>query len=64
MKAIMGGNSNMGLFKFLFGMIFMLAMGIIAITGFFAFQCYASGDPNNMACYMISNRFEVGVRNR
>ena len=39
----------------------LLTMGLTAYLGF---SCYTSNDPNSMACYMMSDRVEVGVRNR
>lgn len=39
----------------------LLTMGLAAFLGV---SCYMSNDPNSMACYMMSNRVEVGVRNR
>ena len=36
----------------------------IGLTVYMGLSCYTSNDPNSMACYMMSNRVEVGVRNR
>lgn len=36
----------------------------MALTAYLGFSCYMSNDPNSMACYMMSDRVEVGVRNR
>jgi hypothetical protein len=53
-----------GLFGVAFILIFMLVIGTFVITAYMAYQCYSGGDPNNMACYMISDRHEIGIRNR
>lgn len=51
-----------------FGVFFAVIAGIVLLTfiasGFLAYKCYAGGDPNNIACYMISDRYEIGIRNR
>lgn len=36
----------------------------MALTAYLGVSCYMSNDPNSMACYMMSDRVEVGVRNR
>jgi hypothetical protein len=36
----------------------------IGLTAYMGLACYTSGDPNSMACYMMSDRVEVGVRPR
>lgn len=44
--------------------VFTFVIAGIAVSAFLGFQCYNSGDPNSMACYMISDRYEIGVRER
>jgi hypothetical protein len=53
-----------GVFGLFFVCVFVLVMGTFAVTGFLAYKCYSGGDPNNMACFMISDRHEIGIRNR
>lgn len=36
----------------------------MALTVYMGLSCYMSNDPNSMACYMMSDRVEVGVRQR
>ncbi len=50
--------------KFWFMLVAVLALGGLAVSGFLAYKCYTGGDPNSMACFMISDRVEVGVRQR
>ena len=42
----------------------MFTLLTIGLTVYMGLSCYMSNDPNSMACYMMSNRVEVGVRNR
>lgn len=53
-----------GVFGLFFVFMFLLALGMFAVTGFLTYKCYSSNDPNNMACFMISDRHEIGIRNR
>lgn len=53
-----------GVFGLFFACIMVLVLGMFAVTGFLVYKCYSSGDPNNMACFMISDRHEIGIRNR
>lgn len=58
------GNSGFGLFGMFFFVIFAMVMIGIGISAYLGLECYTSGNPNSMACYMISDRHEIGVRNR
>jgi hypothetical protein len=53
-----------GWFSLIFAMVFIIVLVGIATTVFLGAKCYASGNPNDMACYMISERYEFGVRQR
>ncbi len=53
-----------GLFGFFFGLIFLIVMTGFVVSGYLGYKCYSSNDPNSMACYMMSNRHEIGVRQR
>jgi hypothetical protein len=54
-----------GLFmKLWFVLIAALALITMAVGAYLSITCYTSGDPNHMSCYMISDRVEVGVRQR
>lgn len=53
-----------GLFGLFFVFMFLVVIGTLAVTSFLAYRCYSSGDPNDMACFMISDRHEIGIRNR
>ena len=48
-------------FPVLFFALAVLGVGISFILGY---KCYTSGDPTNIACYMISERHEIGIRQR
>lgn len=49
----------------LFMLVFAIALvSIVAYTVAMTAICYNSNDPNSMACFMISNRVEVGFRDR
>lgn len=50
--------------KLWFVLIAALALGGITVSAFLSYKCYTGGDPNSMACFMISDRVEVGVRQR
>ena len=52
------------LFKFFFVSVFAIIVTVIAASAFLGVKCYLSGDPNSMACYMMSDRYEVGIRER
>lgn len=52
-------------FKRVFPVFFIgMFVVVMAVIAYLAYQCYAGGDPNSMACYMISDRMEIGVRQR
>ncbi len=56
-----------GFFKMImafFVLVFIVVISGIVFTMFMGYQCYASNDPNSTACYMISDRVEVGIRER
>lgn len=53
-----------GLFGVFFAVIAALVLVSFVAAGFLSYQCYASGNPDNIACFMISNRHEIGIRNR
>ena len=44
--------------------ITLFTLFTMGVAGYLAYACYSSGDPNHMACYMMSDRVEVGVRPR
>ena len=56
----------------LFGRLFMVVwvlmfvgiLGFWALGGYLQYQCYSSQDPNSFACWYVSDRIEVGVRQR
>ena len=50
--------------KFWFVLIATLTLTMMAVGAYLSITCYTSGDPNHMACFMISDRVEVGVRER
>ena len=50
--------------KLAFVLIAALAGIMMAVGAYLSITCYTSGDPNSMACFMISDRVEVGVRQR
>lgn len=47
-----------------FVIVFVVVIAGFVVSGFLGYQCYASGDPNSMACYMMSERYEIGIRER
>lgn len=49
-------------FPVFFATIFATIMIMMVIGGMLAVECYRSGDPSSMACYMMSDRHEVGIR--
>lgn len=54
-------------FKLVMGIVlcgFLLTFVGIGVSAYLGYQCYAGGDPNSMACYMVSDRHEVGIRYR
>jgi hypothetical protein len=53
-----------GLFGVFFAVIAALVLVSFVAAVFLSYQCYSGGDPNNIACYMISDRHEIGIRNR
>lgn len=55
---------GMGFFKFFFAVVFVGILMVWGFAGFMTYQCYSSGDPNSMACYMMSDRHELGIRYR
>lgn len=57
-------NFGFGLFGIFFAIVFVLILGTFATSAFLGYQCYTSRDPNSIACYMISDRHEIGIRNR
>jgi hypothetical protein len=56
------------IFPFIFGgmfLVMLLIMLLVFVAGIFlSISCYAGGDPNSMACFMISERVEIGIRHR
>lgn len=52
------------LFMGMCAMVFLIIVGVFVAVGYLGYQCYSSNDPNNMACFMMSGRLEVGVRQR
>jgi hypothetical protein len=47
-------------FVFVFSIFIIMFMANMFLMG----ACYISKNPNDIACYMISERYEVGVRQR
>lgn len=52
------------MFPLFFGTIFVMVLLTFASAAFLGAQCYFSNDPNSMACYMMSDRVDIGVRSR
>jgi hypothetical protein len=52
------------LFVVIWAFMFVGILGMWALSGYLQYQCYASQDPNSFACWYVSDRVEVGVRNR
>lgn len=52
------------LFPIFFALIFFVVIGVFSTVAYLGYQCYASNDPNSMACFMTSQRIELGVRDR
>jgi hypothetical protein len=50
--------------KLAFVLIATLVLVTMTTGAYMGITCYTSGDPNHMACFMISDRVEVGVRAR
>lgn len=56
----------------LFGRVFMVVwvlmfvgiLGLWGLGGYLQYQCYSSQDPNSFACWYVSDRVEIGVRQR
>jgi len=53
-----------GFFPVIFYGIFALVVLGFGISLILGYKCYTSNDPNSMACYMISERHEIGIRQR
>lgn len=51
-------------FPILFGFVFVGILLAFVASVFLGVQCYLGNDPNSMACFMISDRHEIGIRNR
>lgn len=60
----MSGGWMFKIFPFFFGLIFCAILAVWGISAYLGYQCYASNDPNSMACYMMSDRLELGIRER
>lgn len=64
----MRNDMGFGMFRTMFMLIFLLVfvtvIGGFAVSVVLGYQCYASGNPNSMACFMVSDRHEIGIRNR
>lgn len=61
-------ESRMRIFGTVFGIVWVLMfvgiLGMWALGAYLQYQCYASQNPNSFACWYVSDRIEVGVRNR
>ncbi len=57
-------DSFFSIFTTFFILFLILFLGTIAYSAFMTYRCYTSNDPNSMACFMISERTEFGIRNR
>lgn len=44
--------------------VILMVLSTLAVSVYLGVTCYRSGDPNSMACFMMSDRVEVGVRQR
>lgn len=55
-------NDPFGFFKFFFAVIFCFIMVVAGVSAYLGYNCYSSGDRNSMACYMMSDRLELGIR--
>ena len=57
-----------GGFFTLVSVMVMLIFGIVlagfAVSAYLGYKCYSSGDTNNMACFMLSGRHDLTIRNR
>lgn len=62
------GRQRMDLFSRLFLVVWVLMfvgiLGVWAIGAYLQYQCYSSRDPNSFACWYVSDRIEIGVRER
>lgn len=54
--------SNMIMLVFV--LVFVLVIGGFIFSAYLGYKCYASGNPNDISCFMISDRHEIGIRNR
>lgn len=52
-----------GFFVIFYGIFALVVLGF-GISFILGYKCYTSSDPNSMACYMISDRHEIGIRQR
>jgi flavodoxin len=59
-----GMNFIFKLFPFFFMLVMFIVFGTMAISGYLGYQCYSSNNPNSIACYMMSDRQEIGIRVR
>ena len=49
-------------FPIVFIGMFVFIMGTFMLSGYMYYQCYSSKDPNNIACYMITDRTDANIR--
>lgn len=63
-RNVFDADPGFTIFGIIFAMFFIIFFGILAIGGIFTYKCYTSNDPNSMACYMISDKNEIGIRQR
>lgn len=55
---------SQALFRVAFVAIAAMVLTTFAVSAWLFAACYTSGDVNSMACFMISDRVEIGVRER
>lgn len=59
-----GMNIFGGIFAVVWVLMFVGILGVWAIGAYLQYQCYSSRDPNSFACWYVSDRIEIGVRER
>jgi hypothetical protein len=52
------------MFMVLWVLMFVGILGFWGLGAYLQYQCYSSRDPNSFACWYVSDRVEVGIRQR
>ncbi len=52
------------MFTVVFALMFTLMVIMLGVGGLLAWDCWSGGDTNRMSCWMISDRVELGIRDR